>query len=316
MGRNSWIYHLFELWFPRSPKSSPKVSRGRPTASSVASSSLSSTAPAGPISSSSGRGKEKLSSTTMAVSNGHSSNREGRGDRERRGRPARREEVAILREKEKSSASPKSGERTRSSGRIQATRDQRERAGQGKDDKRSSERAVRRDGRGGREHGSRSRKEGERREQHEISTRAREGREERGEGHEISRRVREGRKERGEGHEISRRVREGRKERGEGHDTTGRGRERREQRETSGQVKEGRSKQRLETVASSRPRNEREIHVQQTEHQKLSKSISSRQRLPEGIYMYTVESGHIGVDHFVHYREVVLSQRQKYIATI
>ena len=176
MGRNSWIYHLFELWFPRSPKSSPKVSRGRQTASSVASSSLRSTAPAGPISSSSGRGKEKLSSTTTAVSNGHSGNREGRGDRERRGRPAGREEV-----REKLSAShSKSSEKKSSSDRVPATRDQRERAGQGKEgirDKRSSERAVRRedDGRGGREHGSRSRKEGERREQHEISRRVREG---------------------------------------------------------------------------------------------------------------------------------------------
>ena len=36
-------------------------------------------------------------------------------------------------------------------------------------------------------------------------------------------------------------------------------------------------------------------------------------------YMYTVEplnNGHIGTDHFVHYREVVLFQRQKCIATI
>ena len=37
------------------------------------------------------------------------------------------------------------------------------------------------------------------------------------------------------------------------------------------------------------------------------------------MYIHTVEppkKGHIGMDHFVHYREVVLFQRQKCIATI
>ena len=32
--------------------------------------------------------------------------------------------------------------------------------------------------------------------------------------------------------------------------------------------------------------------------------------------MEPLNNGHIGMDHFVHYREVVLSQRQKCIATI
>ena len=141
----------------------------------MASSSLRSTAPAGPISSSSGRGKEKLSSTTTAVSNGHSGNREGRGDRERRGRPAGREEV-----REKLSAShSKSSEKKSSSDRVPATRDQREGLGKGrryKGQEKQRESCRREDdGRGGREHGSRSRKEGERREQHEISRRVREG---------------------------------------------------------------------------------------------------------------------------------------------